>query len=152
MTTPTVAGVQATLRQAAVLLRQVGWTQRGLVDERGRIDLRQALRLAADGDPLAERFAVHAVEDVLDFRVDLVVWNDHPDRTLEQVLDLLRRATDEPTPATAHQLTERDGEARDVGTGLAAGDLRPGSQASTTTPTLRPRLFPIFSLLRWPAW
>lgn len=87
----TVAGVRATIVQAARVIEQVGWTQGQSQSLTGAVCIGMAIAIAADGDEDAELHATNAMQALLPWS-SLVEWNDELERTQDEVLDLLRFA------------------------------------------------------------
>lgn len=84
-------GVGKLLWQAADLLEECGWCQHRIEDDYGRMclvgSIQAALRMSQRADPVF----CHAVVYRLKRRLELPVqWNDQPERTQEQVVDMLR--------------------------------------------------------------
>lgn len=115
------APVADLLRSAAYILDTTGWTRQSWQDDNGRVCLRGALVCAATGwdadtDPVyfaaATRALIAEAESILLNALDqsgglpggagdkprdpgwLQAYNDWPDRTAEQVIDLLRSTAD----------------------------------------------------------
>jgi hypothetical protein len=86
----------ATLRRAAQIVRERGWTQGRYEEEDGRMCVEGAMSLAhgyqapaGNCDVVADLFALRQVtlENVVD-------WNDAPERTAEDVIAALEAAAD----------------------------------------------------------
>jgi hypothetical protein len=87
----TVAGVRATLRDAATVIERAGWAQGKRRSLDGRVCALEAIAIAADGDPLAELDALAEVSmRLLPLQKDLAEWNDNPVREQHEVVALLR--------------------------------------------------------------
>ena len=80
------------LERAARIIEQRGWCQNDFVDPRGGVCLDFALLVS---DPESNEAARRVVEAELRRRGqpgNVVRWNDHPERSREEVVELLRTA------------------------------------------------------------
>jgi hypothetical protein len=95
----TVAGVRSVLVGAADVIERAGWCQSQPRDLTGSVCVREALRIAADGDLVTMYDALTALERRLPAYIDVVRWQDQSHRTKAQVLAFLRDTAAVLTPA-----------------------------------------------------
>lgn len=92
--------VPALLRAAAAVIRERGWWKGSNEGPEGQVCLFGAINVAAGGDPEGNGFhpplqaALLCACDILEGTVegDVDVWNDAPQRTVDEVLALLEGA------------------------------------------------------------
>lgn len=95
--------VEEMAARTADVIEECGWTQ-GTSVRRGRVCLVQAMQRASTG-PAWSQLAARVIPLV---GMSLVVWNDAPGRTVEEVVALLRGIAGTPAavtdPAHVHAL------------------------------------------------